>query len=80
MQASSITHPGKTSHRMLSAAILSSLDILGGTIRVSVGIENTEDIVLDFLRRWIVSDITSLTHPAGPAGCAEGERHSVATP
>lgn len=46
--ASSITHPGKTSHRALSAETLSSLDIHDGTIRVSVGIEDAEDIVLDF--------------------------------
>ncbi|MDO9618725.1 MAG: PLP-dependent aspartate aminotransferase family protein [Pseudomonas sp.] len=48
--ASSITHPGKTSHRALSAETLSSLDIHDGTIRVSVGIEDAEDIVLDFLQ------------------------------
>lgn len=48
--ASSITHPGKTSHRALSAETLSSLDIHEGTIRVSVGIEDAEDIVLDFLQ------------------------------
>lgn len=48
--ASSITHPGKTSHRALSAETLSSLDIHDGTIRVSVGIEDAEDIVEDFIQ------------------------------
>lgn len=48
--ASSITHPGKTSHRALSAAALTALDIHDGTIRVSVGIEDSEDIVQDFLQ------------------------------
>ncbi len=47
--ASSITHPGKTSHRALSAETLSSLDIHDGTIRVSVGIEDAQDIVADFI-------------------------------
>ncbi len=47
--ASSITHPGKTSHRALSAEALAELDIHDGTIRVSVGIENADDIVADFL-------------------------------
>ncbi|TLX61044.1 PLP-dependent transferase [Stutzerimonas nosocomialis] len=47
--ASSITHPGKTSHRALSAETLSSLDIHDGTIRVSVGIEDAQDIVADFV-------------------------------
>ena len=46
--ASSITHPGKTSHRMLSHEVLSELAIYDGTIRVSVGIEDAEDIIADF--------------------------------
>jgi len=48
--ASSITHPGKTSHRMLAPEVLSELAIHDGTIRVSVGIEDAEDIVADFLQ------------------------------
>lgn len=48
--ASSITHPGKTSHRMLSHDVLSELAIHDGTIRVSVGIEDGEDIVADFIQ------------------------------
>lgn len=48
--ASSITHPGKTSHRMLSHDVLSELAIYDGTIRVSVGIEDGEDIVADFIQ------------------------------
>lgn len=47
--ASSITHPGKTSHRALSAETLSSLDIHDGTIRVSAGIEDAVDIIDDFI-------------------------------
>ncbi|TXR39213.1 PLP-dependent transferase [Ectopseudomonas mendocina] len=49
--ASSITHPGKTSHRALSVETLSSLDIHDGTIRVSVGIEDAEDIFIQALNR-----------------------------
>lgn len=48
--ASSITHPGKTSHRMLSHDVLSELAIYDGTIRVSVGIEDGDDIVADFVQ------------------------------
>ncbi|SDI05626.1 trans-sulfuration enzyme family protein [Pseudomonas panipatensis] len=48
--ASSITHPGKTSHRALSAAALAQLEIHDGTLRVSVGIEDSEDIIADFLQ------------------------------
>lgn len=48
--ATSISHPGKTSHRALSAETLSSLDIHDGTVRVSVGIEEAADIVADFMQ------------------------------
>ncbi|MNG22414.1 O-succinylhomoserine sulfhydrylase [compost metagenome] len=48
--ASSITHPGKTSHRALSPEALAELDIHDGTIRVSVGIEDAADIVQDFVQ------------------------------
>lgn len=48
--ASSITHPGKTSHRALSAEALAELDIHEGTIRVSVGIEDAADIIGDFVQ------------------------------
>lgn len=48
--ASSITHPGKTSHRALSQDALAELDIHDGTIRVSVGIEDAADIVADFVQ------------------------------
>ncbi|MNZ84598.1 Cystathionine gamma-synthase [compost metagenome] len=48
--ATSISHPGKTSHRALSAETLASLDIHDGTVRVSVGIEEAADIVGDFLQ------------------------------
>ncbi len=48
--ASSISHPGKTSHRALAPETLASLDIHDGTVRVSVGIEEPEDIVADFIQ------------------------------
>lgn len=48
--ASSITHPGKTSHRALCAEALAELDIHDGSIRVSVGIEDSADIIADFLQ------------------------------
>lgn len=48
--ATSISHPGKTSHRALSPEALAALDIHEGTVRVSVGIESGDDIVADFLQ------------------------------
>jgi cystathionine gamma-synthase len=46
--ATSVSHPAKTSHRAQSAQALAALDIHDGTVRVSVGIEDVEDIVEDF--------------------------------
>lgn len=48
--ATSISHPGKTSHRALAPEILAELDIHDGTVRVSAGIEEAEDIVGDFVQ------------------------------
>lgn len=48
--ATSISHPGKTSHRGLAPATLACLDIHDGTVRVSVGIEEAADIVADFVQ------------------------------
>lgn len=48
--ATSISHPGKTSHCSLSAETLASLDIHDGTVRVSVGTEEAAEIVADFVQ------------------------------
>jgi cystathionine gamma-synthase len=45
-----ISHPGKTSHRGLSPTALTELGISPATIRVSVGIEDLADIQADFDR------------------------------
>ena len=44
-----ISHPEITSHRFLTEAERAQLGIGPGTVRVSVGIENADDIVADFL-------------------------------
>ena len=43
-----ISHPGKTSHRGLSSAALEDLGISQATLRVSVGVEDLADIQEDF--------------------------------
>ncbi len=44
----SILHPATTTHRQLSDEELELAGISGDMIRVSVGIENIEDIIKDF--------------------------------
>jgi cystathionine gamma-synthase len=48
--STSLSHPGKTSHRSLSADALRELGITQGTIRLSVGVEDIEDIKNDLKR------------------------------
>jgi cystathionine beta-lyase/cystathionine gamma-synthase len=43
-----ISYPEITSHRSLSAEERSALGVGPGTIRVSVGIEDADDIIADF--------------------------------
>ncbi|MCX7621815.1 MAG: aminotransferase class I/II-fold pyridoxal phosphate-dependent enzyme [Acidimicrobiales bacterium] len=43
-----VTHPASTTHVGLTAAELAAAGIGEGTIRVSVGLEDTEDILADF--------------------------------
>ena len=42
-----VTHPASTTHSQLSAKQLSDADITEGTIRLSIGIEDAEDIIRD---------------------------------
>ena len=43
-----ITHPATTTHFKLEAAAKQELGIKGGTLRVSVGLENADDLLADF--------------------------------
>ncbi|NCF79385.1 MAG: O-succinylhomoserine sulfhydrylase [Alphaproteobacteria bacterium] len=43
-----ITHPATTTHSKLSAAAKAELAIAGGTLRVSVGLEDGQDLLDDF--------------------------------
>ncbi len=45
-----VTHPATTSHAGLSTEELAEAGITEGTMRVSCGLEDTDDIVRDFLR------------------------------
>lgn len=45
-----VSHPAKTSHRGLTAEQRSALGIEDGLIRVSVGIEDADDLRADFLQ------------------------------
>ncbi len=60
--ATTISHPGKTSHRGLTEAELRQLGITQGTIRLSVGIEDVEDIRAD-LERALPSIRTGVGRP-----------------
>lgn len=52
--STTISHPAKTSHRGYSAADREAIGITPGLIRLSVGIEHTDDIIAD-LRRGLAA-------------------------
>lgn len=45
-----ITHPATTTHQRLSAAQQAALSIFGGTLRLSCGLENADDLTRDLLQ------------------------------
>jgi methionine-gamma-lyase len=45
-----ISHPASTSHRQLNAQELAAAGISEGFLRLSVGIEDAEDLIADFRR------------------------------
>lgn len=46
--ATTVSHPASSSHRNLSAAERRRLGVVDGLVRVSVGIEDADDIIADF--------------------------------
>ena len=42
-----VIHPASTTHRQLSEAELEAAGVRAGTIRLSVGIENVDDLIWD---------------------------------
>jgi O-succinylhomoserine sulfhydrylase len=45
-----VTHPASTTHRRLGPEVRSMMGITDGVVRVSVGLEDVEDIVEDVTR------------------------------
>ena len=45
-----ITHPSTTTHQRLSAEVRAGLGISEGMVRLSVGLEDAEDLVDDLMR------------------------------
>jgi O-acetylhomoserine (thiol)-lyase len=43
-----VAHPATTTHRNVDGATRDGLGIMGGTLRVSVGIEEPEDLIADW--------------------------------
>ncbi len=73
-----VVHPPSTTHRQLDDAALAEAGITAGLLRVSVGLEDLDDLVTDFERGLEAARGTS----AGPvaAGAAQPEPAEPATP
>ena len=46
--ATTLSYPAATSHRTLSPQLRTTLGITPGLVRVSVGIDDAEDVIADF--------------------------------
>ena len=42
-----LVHPASTTHQQLSDEALKAAGITGGTVRISVGLENVDDLLAD---------------------------------
>ncbi|MCI0347535.1 MAG: PLP-dependent transferase [Chloroflexi bacterium] len=68
-----VVHPPTTSHRMLNDAELAEAGIGPGLLRVSVGLEDLDDLVRDFgtaletVRPLLAKATTPKTSAAAPA-------------
>ncbi|GAA1645740.1 O-acetylhomoserine aminocarboxypropyltransferase/cysteine synthase family protein [Georgenia ruanii] len=84
-----VLHPASTTHRQLSAEQLDAAGVRGDLIRLSVGLEDLEDILWDLdqaltratgrTREGAPADVVADWDDAGPAGAA-GEPAGVAVP
>ena len=73
-----VVHPPSTTHRQLDDAALAQAGITAGLLRVSVGLEDLDDLVTDFERGLVAARGTSAGAVA--AGAAEPEPGAPATP
>jgi len=73
-----VVHPPSTTHRQLDDAALAQAGITAGLLRVSVGLEDLDDLVTDFERGLVAARGTSAA--AVPARAAEPQPAAPATP
>jgi O-acetylhomoserine (thiol)-lyase len=77
-----VSHPPSTTHRQLDDAALASAGITPGLLRVSVGLEDLDDLVADFDRALgVAAEASSGTVPAtGPSEPAASPSRPEPTP
>jgi len=62
-----VVHPPSTTHRQLDEAALAETGIAPGLLRVSVGLEDVDDLIGDFDRALVAARAAgSVTAPVGP--------------
>ncbi|CAB3766792.1 O-acetylhomoserine aminocarboxypropyltransferase [Paraburkholderia solisilvae] len=75
-----VIHPASTTHFRMDAAALAAAGIREGTVRLSIGLEDPDDLIDDLKRALKVAlktEVKSAQQPAG--GGAGGPRHKTAT-
>ncbi len=65
-----VTHPATTTHMRIGAEERAKLGITDGTVRISVGLEDAEDIIADLVQALGAERLRDAAEVAGRAGKA----------
>jgi methionine-gamma-lyase len=63
-----VSHPPSTTHRQLDDRALAAAGITGGLLRCSVGLEDVEDLIIDFDQALVAARAAAPAAMAAPAG------------
>jgi len=68
-----VVHPASTTHRQLDEAALTAAGIAPGLLRVSVGLEDADDLIADFEQALDVARTAAATGDDDRAGRSEAD-------
>jgi methionine-gamma-lyase len=63
-----VSHPPSTTHRQLDDRALAAAGITGGLLRCSVGLEDVEDLIIDFDQALVAARAAAPAAVTAPAG------------
>jgi cystathionine beta-lyase/cystathionine gamma-synthase len=75
-----VVHPASTTHRQLDAAALAAAGIAPGLLRVSVGLEDADDLVADFAQALDAAEAAARAATDDDGGAARTDPDDAAAP